>query len=337
MRSRILTPRTAGILGITGLTVSATVGFAMSAMADSGSITPSKSAPASPTQTTPTTSKSGSSPGSSSSSAPASPTTTPDSTAVVTLSGPESVKSHDTATYTVTMKVENGPLKKAALTPGGSWHGGTVEWTDCPSVDGVTCNLSDVANGTKTYHLTYSAPKFSKNTSVQVTLTRTATGANGDALASTTKTLSLLVKKAPAPTPTKTKTPTKSSKPTASHKPSHKPKPAPSDNGNVPLPDIHPNVPSSVPSIPAGTQPPLPNGSPTDLPKLPSVAPSPEGSPRVPNVAEPPRKASGEVQTDAVSLPAAAAAAFLGLGAGTLITRSVRRRGLMRTIGRHRD
>ena len=325
MRSRILTRRTAGLLGIAGLTVSATVGFAAAGVAD--------------TSPSPTADTSDS----------AAPTT-----ATVALAGPDSVKSSGTATYTVTLTVKNGPLKKAALTPGGSWHDGTVKWTGgCASVDGVTCNLTNVPSGTKKLTLAYSAPKVSKDTSVTMTVSLSGTGANNEQLSSS-KGESLLVKKAATSSPTPTKTaspsPTKSSsKPsptkshqshTASHKPSHKPShntsdtpsSAPDYNGNVPVPT---SVPTGVPSIPAGTQ--APFAPPTDTPTLPSVAPSPEGSPRNPNVAEPPAKASGQVHTDAVSVPAAAAAAFVGLGAGTLITRKVRRRGLWRPAGRHRD
>lgn len=330
MRSRILTPRTAGILGITGLTVSATVGFAVAATADTGTFgSGSKSSSASPSATGSSTSKSAS----------PSPTPTPTKSststpsASVSMVGDGSVKSGDKATYTITLTVKNGPLKDASLVLGGSK---TIKWSGgCESVSGLTCKLGDVTV-TRLTTASYTAPKVSEDTAKKLTVTvksGTSTVATG--------TKSLTVEKAgSSSSPTKSPSPTKTSeKPTASHKPSsHAPKPAPSNSGHVPLPDINPpDVPSSVPSIPVGSQPPFPNGTPTGLPTLPSVAPSPEGSPRVPNVAEPPRKASGEVQTDAVSLPAAAAAAFLGLGAGTVITRSVRRRGLMRTIGRHRD
>lgn len=321
MRSRILTRRTAGLLGIAGLTVTATVGFAAAATADQ-----------SPTASTGETAA---------------------TTATVALSGPSSVKSSGTATYTVTLNVANGPMKGAKLTPGGSWHGGTITWTKgCDTVDGVVCNLGDV-DKTATAVVAYSAPKVSKNTGVTLTVSAAGKGANDSELSSA-KSHSLTVKKAATPTPTKTAkpSPTKSSsKPspsksgqghTASHKPtSHEtksktPSSSPTGQQSVPYPTSVPNtVPTGVPSIPAGTEAPFTN--PTDTPTLPSVAPSPEGSPRSPNVAEPPNKASGQVRNDAVSVPAAAAAAFVGLGAGTMITRSVRRRGLWRSVGRHRD
>lgn len=282
------------------------------------------------------------------------PSEAPPTTAVVVLGGPDSVKSSHTATYTVKLNVANGTLKDAALTLGGSWHGGTVKWTGgCVSVDGATCNAGDV-KGAKELTATYSAPKVSKNTSA--TLTVSAKGkANDGELSAPAKSQTVVVKKptTSSPTPTKTAkpTPTKTShKPTPtkshqghspshkpSHKPSHAPSPAPTGHGNVPYPTGLPSWPSSQPSIPNGTQSPWNPGTPTNMPTLPSVAPSPEGSPRNPNVAEPQHKASGQVHTDAVSVPAAAAAAFVGIGAGTLITRSVRRRGLWRPIGRHRD
>jgi len=255
------------------------------------------------------------------------------------------VKSSGTGTYTITLKAgSEKDLTDTTLRPHGTWHGGTIKWSGCDKIDGVECTVTKVEKGeSKELALTYSAPKTTKKLSGSMIVS-----VAGDALKPASQTLGLIVKKAPEPTPTKTSpSPTKSASPSkpddggskgSGGKKSHAPKPE--GNGQVPVPQVSPpnDVPSSLPSVPIGSQPPVPNGGvPTDVPTLPSVAPSPEGSPRVPNVAEPPRKASGEVRTDAVSLPAAAAAAFVGIGAGTVITRSVRRRGLARTIGRHRD
>lgn len=245
------------------------------------------------------------------------------------------MKSGGTAKYAITLAVVKPNLPNATVTPGGSWHGGTVRWTGCTSVDGVACKLENVPNGKKLY-LKYDAPKVTKNTSVTLTLTVTGEGEDKKPLDAATKTLDLLVKK---PSTTASSSPAKSSKkPSPGHHATSPHANGGPPNGNIPSPLVQPSsLPSGFPSAPAGPLPPLPNGTPTGLPRLPSVAPSPEPSPRVPNVAEPPRKASGEVHTDAVSLPAAAATAFVGLGAGTAITRSVRRRGLLGTIGRHRD
>lgn len=339
-RTRILPRRTAGLLGVAGLSAVATVGFGTAAMADP-------------------------SPGTSGDA----PSETPATAANVTLSGASSVKSGGTATYTAVLNVQNGPLKDASVTLGGDWHGGKLSWSKgCVTVSettgGLRCNLGDVKEKA-TAVAAFSAPKVGKDTSVTFTVSAHGTGTKE--LSVPGKSRSLLVKRTASPTPTKTSkpTPTKSSKPsptksskpspTKSSKPSptksHKRHPAPkspsdkpsdrtpstpSYDGNVPLPTTGPSTePTGVPSIPTGTQ--SPWATPTDVPTLPSVAPSPEGSARNPNVAEPPKKATGLVRTDAVSVPAAAAAAFVGLGAGTLITRAVRRRGLWRPIGRHRE
>lgn len=323
MRSRILTRRTAGLLGIAGLSVTATVGFATAGLADQTPTASTGSTAATPS-------------------------------AKVTVTGDSSMKSGATKPYTVKLTVSDGPLKNAKLTAGGSWHGGTVKWTGgCTAVAGAVCSVGDVS-GTKTTTLTYTAPKVSKDTSGTLTVTPSGDGTNDNELVSGSHPFTVNKPASSSPTPTKTAkpSPTKStSKPspsksrqshTASHKPSHttphKTKShapaAPHGQGGVPVPT---SVPTDVPSIPAGTQAPWAPTTPTDEPTLPSVAPSPEASPRSPNVAEPPNKASGQVRTDAVSVPAAAAAAFVGIGAGTLITRSVRRRGLWRSVGRHRE
>jgi hypothetical protein len=326
--------RTLGLLGIAGLSAAATVGFGTSAFAspaDGGN-----------TKTT----------------APAEASTTTATVTLTRLTG-STVKSGGTAKFHVVVSVtKNPPITEAKLTLGRSLSGGTVTWTNCGGnvVHSSTCTVGTLEKDT-TADATLVTAKYKTDTPITVTAALSGTGAdkNGlDPLPSAAQ--SFIVKKAPTATPTPTKTakptPTKSHKPTShptkshtSH--SHAAKPpathhaktpsVPQDNGHVPLPTTVPT--SGLPSVPNGTQSPFPFDPPTStaVPTLPTVAPSPDGPVRTPNVADPQKKATGLVRSDAVSVPAAAAAAFIGLGAGTLITRAVRRRGLWHPIGRHRE
>jgi hypothetical protein len=347
LRSSTGSRRTLGLLGIAGLSAAATVGFGTSAMAS-----PSPSA---------TGDK------------PSAPATT---LGVDLVPRTTSVKSGGTVTYSAVLTVAHGPVKDANVTITGDVHGGRLVWSGCDKVlsaatsGTTTCHLDKVANGTTAKVTKLTAPKVKADTPITLAVRAGGKGANDKKLTSKATAHTVTVQKAPTskPTPTKTvkptPTPTKSHKPTShptkSHKPTshptkshtsgshaHHAKPPathhaktpsiPRDNGHVPLPTTVPT--SGLPSVPYGTQSPFPFDRPTSkgVPTLPTVAPSPDGPVRSPKVADPQKKATGLVRTDAVSVPAAAAAAFVGLGAGTLITRAVRRRGLWHPIGRHRE
>lgn len=326
--------RTLGLLGIAGLSAAATVGFGASALA---------------------------SPSPSASDSPAAPA--PSTLGVSLTPSDTSVKSGGTVTYSAILTVSDGPVTDADVTLTGDRHGGKLTWSGCDQVltdaasGALTCHLKKIANGTTTKVATLTAPKVKTNTAITLTVTADGTGADGKGLTEQKAVgHAVTVKKVPTstatPTPTKTvkPTPTKSrskkpsARPTSSHskKPSSHPRSTPRDNGHVPVPTNLPTggVPTSgLPSVPNGSQSPFPFDPPssTPVPNLPTPGVSPDGPVRTPNVADPQKKATGLVRSDAVSVPAAAAAAFIGLGAGTLITRAVRRRGLWHPIGRHRD
>ena len=286
------------------------------------------------------------------------------------------VKSGGTVTYTATVSVPKGTAKnvKVKLT---SNPQAKLAWTSpAASGDTVSLGDVEAGNAESAV-AKLSAPTVSKNTTITVAAEVAGTGAGDTELGDTSSHAVTVQKKATAkPTPTKSATPTptktKTAKPTPSRPRSPKPTPShrkptptksshagnhhsshpsstPTGNGHVPYPHGLPtglpnNLPSGLPTtgldVPTGKQSPLPLGNDptsTGVPALPTVAPSPEGSARTPNVADPQKKASGLVHGDAVSVPAAAAAAFIGLGAGTIITRAVRRRGLWHPVGRHRE
>ena len=345
--------RAAGLLGIAGLTATATIGFGTAAMA-APSPSSGTSEGTTPTATAPSMSVS-----------LAAPESVRSGAEVTYTARVNIAKKGDAAKLVV--RLVDGTGKPHEL----NWSGcdsvisGSCVLKAAPGTRAPTATLT-APKVDKDTAITLAARVTAENDDGDTIATET----------SNARTLTVKKKpeptKSPTPTPTKTAkpTPTKTSKPTPtkSHRPkpprSHKPAktsshPAkhhsshsshpssstPIGNGHVPLPtDLPGGVPTGDPTtgldLPNGKQSPFPLGSDptsTGVPRLPTVAPSPEGSARTPNVAEPRKRASGLVHGDAVSVPAAAAAAFIGLGAGTLITRAVRRRGLWHPVGRHRE